>query len=71
MTVPAPQAPARGGVVAPRRRPLGHLVPLRVIDAGEDLLHVAIGLILFGIAVVVLVHAVQDLAHAHPLFPVA
>ena len=51
------------------RRPLGHLVPLRILDMGEDLLHVAIGLILFVIAMVVLVHSVQNLANAHPLFP--
>lgn len=57
------------GVDAAPRRPLGHLIPLRLIDAAEDLLHVAIGLILFVIATVVLVHAVQDLVHASPLFP--
>lgn len=50
-------------------RPLGHLVPIRALDAGEDLLHVAIGLILFVIAIVVLVHSIQDLANAKPLFP--
>ncbi|MDP9101993.1 MAG: phosphate-starvation-inducible PsiE family protein [Actinomycetota bacterium] len=40
-----------------------------MLDAGEDLLHVAIGLILFVVAGVVLFQAVDDLIHAHPLFP--
>jgi uncharacterized membrane protein (DUF373 family) len=52
-----------------RRRPLEHLVPLRILDAGEDLLHVLIGGILFVIAGIVLVNTVQDLVHVSPLFP--
>lgn len=48
-----------------------HLVPLRLLDAGEDLLHVLIGLILFGIAGVVLVHTLQDMFSIAPLFPKA
>lgn len=70
--LPAQSGPPAGSrsPAGPRRpRPLGKLVPLRVIDAGEDVLHALIGVILFVVAGVVLVHTVTDLARAQPLFP--